>query len=338
MADASSATVANHTSRAASLPRISFVIPARNEERFIGRVLTRLQEVVASTFDHEVIVVDQCSTDRTAQIAEDFGAKVLSVNVSTISELRNQGASIATGKLLAFIDADVLLHPSWIARFPKVCERLRENNRPVVTGSTCGIPQQPSWIEKFWFEPRLSASRSYINSGHLVISRSFFDEIGGFDETLATGEDYDLCQRARSAGAEIIDDPALPVEHLGYPKTIQHFFRREVWHGSGDATSLARVLQSKVAMSAAAFLLLHLGLIIGLATGATQVSLGTVAAIFGLCLLSSWRAYRHSGMSTIFGNLALYYVYFAARATSLIRGVITPHTIRRLVRAKRIVG
>jgi len=89
---------------------ISFVIPAHNEEKLIGRTLDALVEAVRATGrPFEIIVVDDASDDATATIAEQKGARVVAVNRRQIAAVRNDGAKVALGDPLIFVDADTVI-------------------------------------------------------------------------------------------------------------------------------------------------------------------------------------------------------------------------------------
>ncbi len=89
---------------------ISFVVPAYNEEQMLGRTVCALN-AAAQTLDEpfEVVVADDASTDRTAEIARHHGARVVSVNHRQIAATRNAGAHAATGEMLIFVDADTVV-------------------------------------------------------------------------------------------------------------------------------------------------------------------------------------------------------------------------------------
>jgi len=90
----------------------SVVIPAYNEEEWLPNTLAVLKETMDSLdTPGEVIVVDNNSTDKTAQIAEGHGARVVFEPVNQISRARNVGARVADGRYLVFLDADTLLSP-----------------------------------------------------------------------------------------------------------------------------------------------------------------------------------------------------------------------------------
>ena len=95
---------------AVSRPMISFIIPAFNEEQLLGRTLCAINAVgqaLAEPF--EVLVADDASTDRTAEVAESHGARVVAVSHRQIAATRNAGAREATGEMLFFIDADTIV-------------------------------------------------------------------------------------------------------------------------------------------------------------------------------------------------------------------------------------
>ena len=89
---------------------ISFVIPAYNEELLLGRTLGAMNDAArALELPFEVLVVDDASTDRTATVAREHGARVVAVNHRQIAATRNAGAKAATGELLIFVDADTVV-------------------------------------------------------------------------------------------------------------------------------------------------------------------------------------------------------------------------------------
>src|SRR5579864_3101988 len=95
---------------------ISFIVPAHNEQAGIGRTLRAIRDsarVVGQPY--EIIVVDDASTDATAEIARQHNATVLSVNHRQIAATRNSGGRAATGGRFFFVDADTTINPRAVA-------------------------------------------------------------------------------------------------------------------------------------------------------------------------------------------------------------------------------
>ena len=92
-------------------PVISFIVPAYNEERLLGATLDALHAAARAAGEpYELIVVDDASTDRTATIAADHGAALVSVAHRQIAATRNSGARQANGDWLIFVDADTIVN------------------------------------------------------------------------------------------------------------------------------------------------------------------------------------------------------------------------------------
>jgi hypothetical protein len=291
---------------------LSIVVPAFNEAAGIGETLDAIRGVLGTRWRYEMLVVDHGSTDGTRRVAREHGAAVLVRVGGTIGGLRNHGVRRARGEVLVFLDADVSITTAWAARLPAALERLRA--RPLtITGSLCTVPARSSWIERHWFAPRLPRA-THVGTGHMLVMRRDFTELGGFDESLATGEDYEFCARARARGGEVVVDPELVAVHRGFPRTLRSFIAREAWHGAGDATSLGTVLCSRVAQLTLGWLALHALAVGAAALGRAGAALLASAGILGICLASSAAKYGVRSPARTLATTALYYFYFAGRA------------------------
>jgi glycosyltransferase involved in cell wall biosynthesis len=306
---------------------LSIVIPARNEEAVLDAGLAELKRVLDGRLQYEVIVVDNGSVDRTAEVAARHGARVCKAADVSIGAARNAGVALARCGILAFIDADVLLTESWADEFLQV-ERLLFDSPLTITGARYEVGRRPGWIERHWFGPSVVGATSYINSGNLITTKTLHETIGGFSQTLATGEDVDYCQRARAAGAAIIQDVKLRTMHEGYPKTLRGFVRREMWHGQGDVASLRALLRSRVAVCAVLFCLFHLAAVCGMVFRSPAWLGVGLGGILALCLASSIRRSRRSGLRTVLVNCFIYYFYFVGRAISLFVRAAAPQAGR----------
>ena len=299
--------------------KFSFIIPTFNEARYITRCIESIRTNMAQLGPYELLVVDNGSTDETLRIVEELGVRTMTVaSGHTISEVRNVGAAHTTGDVLVFIDGDVYLQRDWHEQVPNVA-RLVAAER-MLAGSVYAVDPDASWVARVWFEPWRSKQESldFINGGHLLVSRGFFDELGGFDPTLETGEDHDICMRALAAGGAVSNIPPLVAVHLGYPNTLSHFFRRERWHGKGNFSPLRKVLASKIplitlvqlsalvvsvvlalAMTSALPLLIYLAVAGAIALAAGVSWLGGIRPGLLPCAFLSWLYFTARGFSAL---------------------------------------
>jgi glycosyltransferase involved in cell wall biosynthesis len=181
--------------------RVSLIIPAYNEEAYIGGCL---DSVLGQGFD-EILVVDNASTDRTAQIAKEKGAKIVRENTKGLPAAREAGRRAAEGDLLAYIDADCQMPEEWLSRAKKIF-----NERPeVVSLSGPARYWDASPFQKFalaaswWlFAPVARTVVGYLLFGaHFVARKNALEEIGGFDTGITFfGEDTDLARRLSKRG------------------------------------------------------------------------------------------------------------------------------------------
>jgi glycosyltransferase involved in cell wall biosynthesis len=188
---------------------ISAVIPAYNAEEHIARAI---QSVLAQTRPvDEIIVVDDGSTDNTAEVVRSFGDEVKLIRQANagVSAARNAGIKFATGDWIAFLDADDEWLPDKIERQVQLLDR--NSDLVWVTGNytecLCDedrkaphtLPQQceSNLKGKDYFESYLEAIRLY-QWGHticMLIRRDVFDTVGLFESGLSLGEDLDMWLR-----------------------------------------------------------------------------------------------------------------------------------------------
>jgi glycosyltransferase involved in cell wall biosynthesis len=184
------------------LIRVSLVIPARNEASLLPRLLdtvdTARARYQAGPGAVEVIVADNGSTDRTAEIARNRGCRVVDVAPRIIAAVRNGGAAVAVGSFLAFVDADMQLDPD---TFNAIDTALRD---PGVVGGASGIrPERWSaGIAVAYAIGALNARLTGIDAGVTYCRRADFERIGGYDARRASLEDVDFLWRLKRLGAK----------------------------------------------------------------------------------------------------------------------------------------
>ena len=300
-------------------PHLSFIIPALNEAYTIASVIQSITHAATSLgWNIEVIVVDHGSSDGTERIAAEAGASVLPHSGGTIADLRNAGAAAATGQIFVFLDADVTLTERWSERIRDTVAAIVQSKR-LITGSMCSPPGTLPVPLRYWFESlALDPRDTHLGTGHMIMARSTFVELGGFNGALQTGEDFDLCERARSVGIRIFNDTDLKTVHHGFPATLARFVAREVWHGQGDTVDLRTMLHSKVVIGATAFIVLHLLLVAAIIAGSKSGIMTSVLCLALLLLGSSVAKNRHMRPGVILMNAGMFYFYYVGRAHALL--------------------
>jgi glycosyltransferase involved in cell wall biosynthesis len=172
---------------------VSVIIPARNASRWLGECLGS----VAIQGVAEVIVVDGCSTDATAQIARSLGARVLSDRGAGLPAARMQGVRAAQHPIVALIDADVVLPPDALPRL------LAEFDDGGYDGLQFGLVSESDgpgyWGRALAWHHNHSRVRSWFGVSAAVIRREVLLQIG-FDDRFRSGEDVELRLRLQNAG------------------------------------------------------------------------------------------------------------------------------------------
>jgi len=294
--------------------KISFVIPAYNESQFIEACLLSIRSRIERLgIKGEIIVVDNGSSDNTAALAQKYADQVYSISRNTVSCARNLGAKKANNELLAFVDGDVELTDRWMACLMAHYKQMLKKPS-FVTGAQCLVPGNGTWIEKYWFA---NLKDKYLGGANILTSKSAFANIGGFDESLTTGEDYDFCLRA-IANNEInyhINSGFVAV-HLGFPKDLKNFYRRERWHGKGDVQNITSALKSKVVLISLFYLFCYVAIIVSFIAGSTLLSIKVAIIWATINLVLTKIRFRESSLVAVVLNSFLHPVYFLARLAS----------------------
>ena len=197
-----------HATSPQGLPFVSVVIPAYNEEDYLPSCLESIRKQDYAG-EYEVIVVDNASTDNTAQIARDWGAKVVYEGKRSPACARQKGAEVATGKIIAFIDADTKAPVHWLSTI--VWRFLCEPETVVISGPyaycDAGRIARIASYGNFISIIIDQLFRKAFNKGSAVwgcnfaVRRSALLEVGGFDTSIRFyGEEYELSLRLRKAG------------------------------------------------------------------------------------------------------------------------------------------
>ena len=294
----------------------SFIIPAINEERYIANTIDAIRRNVEGRYPYEIIVVENGSSDRTVDIIKDKGVRVIYKKGVTIGRLRNAGVAEARGGIIVFLDADVYLGNNWHENIGDVI-KLLEKNPETVTGSYGGVKKDAGWIERSWYGTEEGRKKvNFIPTRHMIIKKEFFEKIGGFDAGLVTGEDSEICRRAKRYGARIINNLELKVVHQDFPNTLQRFFQNNRWHGLGDYSSIHTFIASRPAIfSMAQLIILIACLATAIICGSLLPLLVYLLSFLVICAGSSFYKIRRIDIDFL-RCIFLYAVYFYARTFS----------------------
>lgn len=172
--------------------RYSLIIPAWNEEAFIGKTLTTTKAVMQQLGDKgihhgELIVVDNNSSDNTAELAAQFDALVVFEPINQIAKARNRGALHATGDCLIFLDADTSCSEKLLEC---VLEKIARDT--VVGGGSIIAPDRtvdPMAMRGIRFWNWLSRKGNLAAGCFIFCRRDAFDAVGGFSDRAYAGEE-----------------------------------------------------------------------------------------------------------------------------------------------------
>ena len=179
------------------------MIPAFNEEQLLGASLAQIKSAggvfVRHGWDFELIVCDNNSTDRTAEIAQAAGARVVFEPVNQIARARNRGAAAAAGDWLIFVDADS--HPG-AELFADVVEQIQSGGC-LAGGATVRLDEShlvAGFIIRLWN----GASRigSLLAGSFIFCETAAFRQLGGFSHELFAAEELELSQRLKRLARE----------------------------------------------------------------------------------------------------------------------------------------
>lgn len=173
---------------------LSIIVPTLNEENFLPFLLGSITK--QDFKDLEIIIADAGSKDRTVEIAKKFGCKIVKGGLP--AKGRNEGAKVAKGDLLLFLDADTILPEIF---FKNALKKLQERNLDVA--SFCLEPRAKSKFKKFLFNafynlPILILEKFLAHGAQaILVKREVFNEVGGFDEEIKFAEDHSFVRKAK---------------------------------------------------------------------------------------------------------------------------------------------
>jgi glycosyltransferase involved in cell wall biosynthesis len=208
-------------------PLVSVIVPAYAAERFIGEAI---ESVLAQTYAPlELIVVDDGSADRTAEVAAGYPrATLLRQPNAGPAAARNRGLEAARGELISFLDADDMMVPD---KLDVQVRHLAENPAVDVVIGAQELLVEPGAERPFWVEGSEAADvvptrpadipgepNTYAMS--MLVRREVFDEVGEFDGAVEPAEDIDWALRAVEEEVEIAWLPRVMIRRRVHPDSL----------------------------------------------------------------------------------------------------------------------
>ncbi len=199
------------------MPKVSLIIPAFNEERYLERTLASVSR--QNFKDFELIVVDNNSSDNTVKIAMNFGARVIKEKRPGVSFARQSGFLQAQGEIIATTDADTFLPPDWLST---IVAEFDKNYRLAAFGGLYTLYSGPPtarfalyyFSRPAWMLDRLWEGGWSLPGVNMAVRKTSFIEVGGFNTNLEVFEDADLSQRLKKYG-DVKMDPDFKVQTSG---------------------------------------------------------------------------------------------------------------------------
>jgi len=215
--------------------RISVVLPVYDGEHFLAEALESVRAQTRRA--DEVVVVDDGSTDRSAEILADYNEiKLIRQTHAGVAEARNVGVARTTGDVVVFLDQDDVWHPERLARAAAALESDAELGIVVcaqVNFLTPGMRETPEWLD-----PRMLGTRQHgFGANALMARRDVLSRVGAFDPSLVPLEDSEWLVRALDSGVRYL--------HLDEPLVRRRIHDRNL-SATGQATARGKKLVAQI--------------------------------------------------------------------------------------------
>lgn len=213
-------------------PLVTIIIPTYNSETALDACL---QSIAKQTYKNtEIIIVDKFSTDKTKEIAIKYTEIILEKGPERCSQL-NFAAKHANGKYIYRIDSDFIVDPKVIEECVDKCEN--EGFHAIAVHNTSD-PTISFWSSVRKFERDMYKDDD-TNIGARFFKRSMFEAVGGFDESLVAGEDYDIHNKFLRIGCRIGRIHSQET-HVGEPKTLVEIINKHYYYGKTIGTFITK--------------------------------------------------------------------------------------------------
>jgi glycosyltransferase involved in cell wall biosynthesis len=235
---------------------ISAIICTYNRSNYLEKAIESLIKQDIDYQKYEIIVVDNNSTDSTAEVVRQYQQKCGNLRYifeqdQGLSIARNRGVSEARGEYVAYIDDDAVAEPKWLASF---IEAFGKDDKIVCVGGPVELDwhgEKPAWIPvryeslftyvNYGAKERYLTPDNYLVGANIGFKRNWLAENGGFPEKLGrkgyrlmSGEEAFLYKEVFESGNKVLYHPGAMIRHnvTDERKTKRWFFRRLFWDGA----------------------------------------------------------------------------------------------------------
>ena len=294
-----------------TLPYISIIIPVYNSKAIIGDCIQSLLDQDYPKDKLEIIVVDNNSTDGTAETIKQYPVQyLLEDKIQSSYAARNKGAQNAKGEALLFFDADQIVEKDFLKKFARAWD---DTQYSAFGAQYIPIGDQKTLAGKYWHtqettqftNPADGKSFAKLGGGNTLIRKEVFHKLGGYDSNLVSWGDYDFSYRLRQAGYKVkyMDDAVIGHKERN---TIQSLLRREYRIGFGRSSFDRKHKETKESIA----------LIFIQALGRTL--LGILALLWGLMKpLQNENRKNHLGLIIL--DVAMRWAYFQGRVHFILK-------------------
>jgi GT2 family glycosyltransferase len=218
-------------------PRVTVVVALYNAAKTLNECLMSLTKL--NYPNYEVIVVNDGSTDESANIIARYPFRSITTKNQGISASRNQGMKAATGEIVAYIDSDAMADPDWLSF---LVVTLQESDFAAVGGPNL-VPSDDNWIAKCVYRSPGGPTQvmlddkfaEHIPGCNMAFKKWVLEEIEGFDPVFTNAaDDVDICWRLLEKNYSIGFSPSAVVWHRRRP-SVKAYWKQQVGYGKSEA-------------------------------------------------------------------------------------------------------
>lgn len=181
-------------------PKITVIVPAYNEEKYIKRCLDALLNQNINKNLYEVIVVDNASSDKTAEIVRKYPVKLIHEKRKGVAHARSAGTKVAQGEIIAFTDADCIVPKNWISNF---LSKFEKDPKLDALGGVFAFYDGNKFLKSL--AQKTQTFTWHLSGGNMAMRKKSLAKIGGFKAGVDAGEDVLITLKLQKQGHYLID-------------------------------------------------------------------------------------------------------------------------------------